>query len=81
MTDDLTPEQQPTEADQQRTAREASRLSYRGQVPDDWHDEYDRLARRMQPQAAALIIRDRIRRRKVEAALPVADSVVADLRR
>lgn len=70
-----------TESAEQHDEREASRLSYRGQVPGDWHDEYDRLTKRMLPRAAASLIRDRIRRRKVEAARPAAEAVLADLRR
>lgn len=69
------------DAEQRRTEREASRLSYRGSVPEDWKDEYDRLARRMQPRAAASVIRDRVRRRKAEAAIPVAEAVMSELGR
>lgn len=70
---------EPTEAEA-RAAREASRLSYRSGVPADWQDEYDRLTKRQQPRAAAALIRERIRRRKTEAAIPVAEAVVAGLR-
>ncbi|MEV7607913.1 hypothetical protein AB0N61_00360 [Microbacterium sp. NPDC089320] len=73
-------EQMAAEADQQRAEREASRVSYRGSVPEDWQDEYDRVARRMQPRAAASVIRDRVRRRKAEAAIPVAEAVMSELR-
>lgn len=71
---------EPTEAEV-RAEREAYRLSYRSQVPEDWQDEYDRLTKRMVPRAAAAVIRERIRRRKTDAAVPVAEAVVAGLHR
>lgn len=73
-------EQQPTDAEQ-RAEREAQRLSYRGNVPEAFREEFDRLTRRMNAQAAASVIRHRISRRKAEAALPAAEAVVAQLRR
>lgn len=80
MTATVRIEQMAAEADRQHAAHEASRLSYREGVPADWQEEYDRLSRRMQPRAAASIIRDRIRRRAVQAAIPAADAVIAELR-
>jgi len=73
-------EQQPDE-ETHLSEREASRLSYRSGVPEDWRDEFDRLTRRMQPQRAAAVVRDRIRRRKAEAALPAAEAVMAGIGR
>lgn len=81
MTAALRIEQMTEQAEQLRAEREASRLSYRDSVPEDWHEEYDRLTRRMEPRAATSIIRDRIRRRTAEAALPAAEAVITDLRR
>lgn len=69
------------DAEQQRFEREARRLSYRGTVPEDAREEYDRLTRRMDPVAATAVLRDRARRRAAEAALPAAEVVIADLRR
>lgn len=77
----MTDAPQPTDPfEQQRAERESSRLSYRDHLPESWREDFDRLSRRMQPQAAAAIVRDRIRRRTIEAALPVADAVVANIR-
>ena len=66
---------------QQQHEREAKRLSYRGSVPEDYREEYDRLTGRMHPHAATAIIRDRIRRRRAEAALPAAEAAMAELAR